>query len=295
MDLNNLEIFVCVVESGSVTKAAQRLGMAKSKVSRKLSQFEQQQGAPLLLRTTRSMQFTDIGRTLYQRSQPLIAELRALEDSIHRAQNQAQGVLRVQVPTDFFPNQFTDICAEFLAEFPAIALHLEQFVGEYPFDDDSNRDIAFALHQGPLPDSDLNVRELMSLPLSVYGATHKYTADELSINSLKEQNCLLLQGETSWFFRTKNQLRAERIKGRFKVPNQRMLIDACVSGLGIARLADIDVESQLRTGALVRLKTTDTLEAQTLSLLFRKKYLPVRAKVFIDFFQSHIGRLSSRI
>lgn len=79
------------------------------------------------------------------------------------------------------------------------------------------------------------------------------------------------------------------------VSNQKLVIEVSVAGLGIAKLVDVHVETQLRSGSLIKLLTPDPVEALSLTLLFRSQFLPSRARLFIDFFQSNVGRLSSRL
>lgn len=298
MDLNNLAIFVSVVENGSLTKAAEKLRMPKSKVSRRLSQFERDQAAPLLIRSTRKIQLTEVGKLLFERSQPLIQELFALEEAVTGHQLKPKGRLSIKIPIDFFPNQFTNICAEFMEINPQVTLNIDHFIGDFSRESNGEgglSDISFALHHRQLPDSDLNAKPLMSLSQSLYGASYKYAANYLLSHDLSAQNCILAPEETVWYFQNIREQHAARVTGRLKVPNQKMMIEACTAGLGIAKLTDVDVESLVRKGALTRLNTQTPVAAQTLTLLFRNRYLPLKARLFIDFFQSNIGRLSSRI
>lgn len=294
MDLNSLAIFVAVVEAGSLTGAASRLNMPKSKVSRRLAQFEAQQEVRLLIRSTRSIRLTEQGKALYARAQPLLNELELLEDGIATSQSLAEGRLFIQTPCDFFPNQFADICLEFLDRYPKVDLTIGEFNGHIPQDIEAS-DIAFVLHQGVLPDSFHNAKPLMSMRQSLYGSPRRYARDHLLRGELVEQQCLLEPGEDAWLFTQGDQLKAVRVSGRMAVSNQAMLIEACVSGLGIAKLVDVDVETQLRSGSLIKLLTSNPVEALSLTLLFRSQFLPVRARLFIDFFQSQLGRLSSRL
>lgn len=294
MDLNSLAIFVAVVEAGSLTGAASRLNMPKSKVSRRLAQFEAQQEVRLLTRTTRSIRLTEPGKKLYARAQPLLYELEQLEGSLARSQSVAAGMLSLKTPSDFFPNQFADICLEFLDQHPNVDLSIGQFSGSMP-QGINDSDISFVLHQGALPDSFLNAKPLMSMQQSLYGSPHRYARDQLLSSEVGSEQCLLEPGENTWLFANKGSLEAVRVSGRMAVSNQSMLIEACVAGLGIAKLADVDVETQLRNGALIKLLTPVPVEALSLTLLFRSEFLPVRARLFIDFFQSQLGRLSSRL
>jgi len=294
MDLNSLAIFISVVDTGSLTAAALRLDMPKSKVSRRLAQFEAQQEARLLNRTTRSLSLTEAGKALYAKAQPLLSELEQLEDNLAMSQSVAEGRLLIQTPNDFFQNQFADICLEFLQQFPKVELSVGQYIGQAPQNIDGS-DITFVLHHSELPDSYYNAKPLMSMQQSLYASPRYYTHEHLLHNDLAEQQCLIEPGENVWMFKQKGQLNGVRVKGRMLASNQKLLIEACVEGLGIAKLLDADVETQLRSGSLIKLLTPNPVEALSMTLLFRSQYLPQRARLFIDHFQSRLGRLSSRL
>ena len=87
----NLEALVTVVDTGSFSKAAERLGMAKSVISRRVSMLEEQLGAQLLQRTTRSLSLTGPGQQFYERAVRILAELKEAEQSITDASSRSKG------------------------------------------------------------------------------------------------------------------------------------------------------------------------------------------------------------
>lgn len=288
MDLNNLEIFVAVVEHQSLTKAANKLDMPKSKVSRRLAQLEQEHAAPLLIRTTRKLVLTESGRLLFERAEPLLKELSLVSEELNKNQQSAVGTLKLQIPIDFFPKQLARISADFLRKYPEVRLKFNHYNGIYPRNTD-NADVTFVLHHQPLPDSDFIAKPMLSLRQSLYGATHRYEKDYLLNHNLSDQECLLGPDENLWFFRKQSGLEAIPVNGRIQLPNQQMTVDTCIAGMGIAKLTDVDVEAAVEDGLIRRLDTHFPVNAQTLTLLYRNKYLPKRVRLFIDFFQSHLG------
>jgi len=75
MDLNQIAVFVRVVQAGGFSAAARQLGMPKSTESRKVSELERRIGARLLQRTTRKLGLTDAGRTYYERAARIVGEI----------------------------------------------------------------------------------------------------------------------------------------------------------------------------------------------------------------------------
>jgi hypothetical protein len=95
IDLNALNIFDAVVEAGSFTRAADRLGVAKAKISVQIGRLERQLGSALFTRTTRQVNLTEDGRSLHEQCQPYLMGLRDALTQVGSAQNELTGVLRV--------------------------------------------------------------------------------------------------------------------------------------------------------------------------------------------------------
>src|SRR5215468_11616928 len=95
MDLNEIAVFTRVVQAGSFTAAAARLGMPKSTVSRKVADLEERLNARLLQRTTRRLGLTDAGRTYYDYGLRIASELEEAERAVGSLQAAPRGLLRV--------------------------------------------------------------------------------------------------------------------------------------------------------------------------------------------------------
>src|SRR5258706_6078265 len=98
MDLNEILVFARVVQAGSFTTAAAKLGMPKSTVSRKISELEERLKSRLLQRTTRKLSLTDTGRTYYDYCARIVAEVEQAERAVSSLQATPQGLLRVTAP-----------------------------------------------------------------------------------------------------------------------------------------------------------------------------------------------------
>src|SRR5690606_4946163 len=167
MDLDRLAALVWVVDLGSFTKAAERLGIPKSTVSRRIASLEDDLGIRLLHRSTRKVTPTEAGRALYARASRAIAEL---EDAIRAVEDLGdvpRGELRVTAPVDFGVAVLAELSKEFLETYPEVSLTLEltnrmvDLVGE-GFD--------AALRFGTLADSSLVARKLTSSKLGFYAS-----------------------------------------------------------------------------------------------------------------------------
>jgi DNA-binding transcriptional LysR family regulator len=121
----DMEAFTAVVEAGSFSAAGERLGVAKSVVSRRISQLERRLGIRLLHRTTRQLALTDTGKNFYLRAVQILADLDDAEQSVRVESQALRGSLKLAAPLSFGLMHMTDAIAEFLNEHPAIELNLD--------------------------------------------------------------------------------------------------------------------------------------------------------------------------
>ena len=127
MDLepNDLLLFARVADAGSFTRAAERLRLPKSTVSRRLAALEAQLGERLLLRTTRKLTITDFGMSVLEHARQVVAEVDAAADFAQHRQTLPSGRLRVSLPGDFATVVMGSLLADFVARYPAIALEID--------------------------------------------------------------------------------------------------------------------------------------------------------------------------
>jgi DNA-binding transcriptional LysR family regulator len=165
---NDLLIFARVAEAGSFSRAAERIGLPKSTVSRRIAQLEEKLGERLMLRTTRRLAITDFGRELLEHARQVAAEVDAVKALSEYRQARPSGRLRVSMPNDFATLLLTDMLAAFIALHPAVSLELDlsprrvDLLGE-------NFDIA--VRMGDLPDDTLlAARRIAVFPSGLYAA-----------------------------------------------------------------------------------------------------------------------------
>src|SRR5215831_2906162 len=123
-DLNEIEVFVRVVQSGSFSKAAKKLSMPVSTVSRKVSDLEKRLGITLLQRTTRKLKLTRHGAPFYEQSALHLQGLDEAQAALKRGHEEPEGLLRVTIPITVGRAPFMDFVASFLDEYPNIRLDL---------------------------------------------------------------------------------------------------------------------------------------------------------------------------
>src|SRR5277367_828691 len=124
-DLNDLFYFVQVVDHGGFAAAGRALGMQKSKLSRRIVLLEERLGVRLLNRSSRRFSITEIGREFYHRCAAMLVEAEAAEQVVAQVRAEPRGIIRVSCPTALLAFQFGALVARFMAEHPAIEVHLE--------------------------------------------------------------------------------------------------------------------------------------------------------------------------
>jgi DNA-binding transcriptional LysR family regulator len=156
----DLQAFVAVVEAGSFTAAADRLDSAKSAVSRRVSNLEQRLGVQLLRRTTRRLDLTDSGRSFYERSARILADLDEAESAVVQSHGELRGRLRVALPLSFGLRHMSDPIARFQRRHPNVDFDLD--LNDRRIDLlEEGRDLAVRI--GQMADSSLIARKLFQV------------------------------------------------------------------------------------------------------------------------------------
>src|SRR5258706_2154742 len=158
-DLNDMYMFAKVIEHGGYSAASRALGIATSKLSRRVSELERRLGVHLVNRTTRSISLSDTGETFYRHCLAMVAEAEAAREAIERTRSKPQGLVRVSCPVGLLLSEVGAIIARFMAENPAVRINLD---GTNRRVDVINEgfDLAVRVRIPPLEDSDLALRPL---------------------------------------------------------------------------------------------------------------------------------------
>jgi len=303
MKLDNLKLFVKTLQAGSVTQAAKELGMPKSSLSRHLTELETEFNIRLLDRRPRNLAATEAGQLLYNQAAPLMEGLEDVSHFMEGWREEPRGALKILLPQEFFNQQIGQLAIEFMTQYKEICLTINHYSGELP-NNSRDYDLVFAVHDSPLPASDMIARELMSLPQGIYCSPHCATQITIKeLGDLSSYNVILENGESSWqFFKKQDKRQAKRaetisipVSGRLNMNSAEMRLIGAIRGMGMIKLPQYIADQQLRLGALKQVCTPHPLEAQTVSVLYPTRMMPRKTKTFLDFIQSNIGRLQSSL
>ncbi|HCR98746.1 MULTISPECIES: LysR substrate-binding domain-containing protein [Halomonadaceae] len=284
--LEEQQAFITVVDSGSITGAAERLGITVSGVSRALNRLERKLGATLLRRTTRRLELTEEGETFLDHCRRILTAVEAAEESVQDHHGQPQGRLRVNAAPSFMQFVIVPVLGEFRARYPGITLQLDT---HDRFVDLLEQRVDLAIRIGELDDSSLHARRLGHSPLRILAspAYLKRAGTPQSIEDLERHSLLgfsQLDHLNRWPLR-----RADgeylRITPALSASSGSTLIELALKGEGIVCLADFMTITPRKAGALVDVLPNHTeRQMQAVNAVYyRQATLSQRARLFMDF------------
>jgi DNA-binding transcriptional LysR family regulator len=292
--IEDLSLFLWILDLGSVSAAARHLDMSVAVASQRLKRLERELGVRLLHRTTRSLRATAEGATLAEQGRVLVEELEALTAGLRHAGTQVVGTLRVTTAASFGRQYISPLLPEFMTAHPGLKISIDlndqllDLVGA-GFD--------LAIRIGALRDSSLvsqrlanNRRVLCASPayLRLHGKP-KTPAD------LERHECLIQVGSQGrhevWRLTDGNGDEvAVRVNGRFESNFGELLRDAAIAGLGIAQHSTWHVCEDLRSGRLrVVLPDYPIADTGIHAVMPRRQLVPQRVRAFVDFLGERFG------
>ena len=288
-DLNEMAIFVRVVDSGSFTGAAKYLGLPKSTISRKITQLEERLGVRLLQRTTRSLNLTDTGTVYYNQCSRILSEIEEANLAVTQMQTTPTGTLRLTAPVLFGSAVLASLVSEFIEHHPQ--LNVELLLSDQQLDlIQDGIDIAFRV--GQLEDSSLIGRYLGDVR-GILCASPEYLAQHPAPTHPEELQKHQLLNTFQWPQWTVQGPDDKEItipvKARITVNDFASLFTLTVAGSGIAALPMIIAAPAIRAGALIPVLTDWPFESAAIHALYpSNRHLSAKVRSFIDFFMSRV-------
>ena len=282
--LQGIATFTRVAEEGGFTAAAARLDTSVSNVTKIISRLEDDLGARLFNRTTRSMALTECGELYYQRCIRIMADLEDAETMIRDATSTVEGRVRIAMPYPFGRDVLIPALPEFYRLYPSIALKMTFRGGDV---DIVKEGFDLAVRVGELPDSGLIRRVLFKTPMVTVAAPsylQKY-GTPLTPTDLYGHNCIIgLRVGAEWRYRHNGELITVIIRGNLQLDNSEGLREATIAGLGISHSSSWLFRKQIESGSLVTILNNYDQEGLPLALLYSaKRHIPAKVKTVIDF------------
>jgi DNA-binding transcriptional LysR family regulator len=287
VDLLDVLAFVRVVETGAFSRAAERMGMAKSIVSRRVARLEELLGARLLTRSAQGAAPTDVGQAYFERASNILAELEAAEEVVAEAVTQIAGSIRLSAPLSFGVQHLAPALAEFAAEHPRVELDIS-------FEDRPVDLVAggydLAIRIGALKDSALIARRIAPVR-KVAVASPAYIERRGRPEHPRDlaNHDILLYGIETWRFRVGKAWEHVRGQPRLRADNGEMLRAAAIAGLGICILPSFIAAPGFEAGTLVPLLSNYPMEEGALQAVMPSRATTARVRALVDFLVARFG------
>jgi len=281
-----MNVFVRVVEAGSLSAAARAIPMSLTSVSRHLSALETQFGMQLLRRTTRHIALTNEGRLFFERAKSILAELDEVGTLLSVGRNEPAGRLRIAAPTLLGRTVIAPLLPCFLARHTAVAVELLLIDRAVNLVEE---DIHLAIRVGRLPDSALVARKLGDVRMIVCAAPSyiERRGTPCSPDELRQHDCLVFSdqpGPVDWRFKSAGTRHSARITGRLWANALDVLTAAAIDGAGIVRTPSWQVAEDIQSGRLRRiLQDYETTPAPVNVLFERARRTSPSVRAFLDY------------
>jgi DNA-binding transcriptional LysR family regulator len=285
--IGSMVVFARVVEAGSFTAAAKRLGSSKAHVSKQIAALERRLGAQLLRRTTRQMNLTEVGQLFYDRCVRVLEEAEEAERSVQHMYAAPRGEIRMAAPMSFGLLHVSRLMPAFLERHPEVRVDLRT---SDAYTDLIDERFDLAIRIGALPDSTLVARRLAPIRL-VLCATPRYLEEHgrpETPDDLRAHNCLAYMGKNETWNFTNN--RSVEVSCNLNVNNGDALLAAALEGAGIVYLPSFLAGPKISEGLLELVLEDDTPQRLAAYAVYpASRHLSPKVRAMVDFLVESLG------
>lgn len=286
-----IELFVRVAEMGSLSRAAEALGMSNAAASRHLLSLETRLGARLVERNTRRLYLTDTGQNFCGRARTILADLNEAELTANAAALRPSGTLRVTASLSFSIHHVAPLLRGYTGRYPEVRVHVEA-ANRYLDIIDNNIDVAIRTREYE-PDSNVTIRRLAETR-RILAASPRYLEQRgrpTRLEDLQRHDLLIYT-----YANNPNELRFKRddvvstvqVQGLLESNDGQVLRAAALDGLGILVQPTYIIFDDIVAGRLVPVLDDWDLPRLTINVAYpSRKHLSAKVRTFIDFMVEH--------
>lgn len=283
--LKAIATFVRIVDSGSLTAAAETAGTSLTSVVRSLAALEQSLGTRLLNRTTRRLSLTPEGRDYAERCRQILAAVNEADAALGEQKGALSGRLVLTAPVTFGRLHVAPLVTSFLKQHPDVSVELlllDRVV------DMLEEGLDLAVRIGVLPDSPLvavPVGSIRRVCCASPAYLRRYGIPRQP-QDLSKHKCIGFKGSGSnleWRFMVDGRVVKLPVKAVFVTNQIETSMDACISGVGLASLLEYQARAGLASGALKAVLSDHETEPLPVNILYRPdRLMPTRVRVLLD-------------
>ena len=290
--LEDMAMFVRVVEAGSITKAAEQLNIAKSAVSRRLKELETRLGSQLISRTTRQSNLTQAGEQYYQKVHHILSEVDALNEETSGTPTRIEGTLKMTAPLSFSLMHLNDVIDEYANQHPELKFELD-FSDRHTDLIEEGFELAIRIRE--LQDYSYQAKRLALIRYALC-ASPEYlesmgtpkTFDDLSEHEFLQYG--MSKSSTIELIDEQGKKHQVTVNGKIKANNGDFLREMAVKGHGIAFLPTFITYQALISGELVPILQQYQLPTLNAYAVYPKnRFLSQRCRYLIDFIAERFG------
>lgn len=290
ISLNDLNLFINVVQAGSLTKASENLSIPMATISRRLTQLEESIGEHLLNRSTRSVSLTTLGQMYFDQCVNPLTECMMAVKHLNNSHYQLSGTIKVTAPINLTHQWLANCIFSFMQQYPDIKIDL---MVTNRIVDLTALSIDIAIRVGNLDDSNWVAKKLF-LSKNILCASPKYLASNslpLHPVDLKNHRLICSNHSNEWTLKNINtqELYVTDITSHFVVDDTQLMINAAKQDLGICFVPERFVESDIENGKLIRILPEWIGIPRPVYVMVRdRNYIPNRVKIFKEYIEQYL-------
>jgi DNA-binding transcriptional LysR family regulator len=291
--LAGIDIFVAVVEADSFTQAAAQLGKSASYVSKAVSRLENELGARLLNRTTRSLSLTDAGRSYFEQCRAIVAEAEQAALMVSEADHEPRGVLKVSAPVSFGISHLAAALPDFLRDAPELKLDIEL--------NDRKVDVVadgfdVVLRVGQLADTSLIAKRIATVT-GVTAASPAYwdaRGRPQHPAELANHTCIaysLIHAPNRWQYRDQDgRPTTVDVASRVICNSAELECALAVAGMGVIRMPEFACQAEIEAGRLEPVLEDYARAPFGIYAVYpHRRHLSAKVRAFVDFLVDRFG------
>ncbi|NOH60807.1 LysR substrate-binding domain-containing protein [Vibrio sp. RE88] len=293
--LSEMAIFVSVVESGSFSKTAQKLGVSPSSVSRSITRLESALQERLLERTTRKMRLSTTGQEVYSLCNDMMNSAKMAISAAQVDKTNVSGSLRVAAPKALSRQVLMPMILDFIGRYPNISLQLK---AADHYIDPIGDEVDVIIHITDTPTEGLIAKQLGQCRLVMCASPSYFEEHNVPTHpeDISEHNCLCL-GENPkdriWDFINNNQKLSINVSGSFAVNHSEIRREAVLRGVGISVFPEFVIQPYIDSGEVVEVlqdwQIGGNYQGKIIAQYAQSKYIPSQIKTFIEYLQSRFN------
>lgn len=292
-EFTQIKTFVTLVESHSISKAAENMDVAISAVSRRLKELESSLGVQLIQRTTRKMHLTEAGEKFYLRCIRVLDDLEEAKQEVSNTAKELSGTLKIATPLSFGVAHLSPAIAAFMHLHPLLKIDLDMSDRRIDLVEEG---LDMAIRIGTLEDSSLMAKKLASVRHVVCASPdfllqHGVPKSPEALAGLPALCYGNLSQSGNWrYWDKESKPHNIKVPIRMRATNGDALVEAAIAGLGILCEPSFIVHGAVERGVLKSVLTDYQWYSMNIYAVYpQTRHVPAKVRAFIDFLSSHFG------